>query len=202
MNTLKAEKRNMDVKAKRLRREGFVTGNIIGKEIEGSVPVRIPVLDAEKLIKFNGKGSQVKLDVDGQAYNTLIKDVDYDALRHQILEIDFQALVAGEKVNSVAEIILLRQEMINTGVLERPLTQISYRAVPDALVEKVEVDVGNLKVGDNILVKDLEIASNKDIEILTDPDAVVATVSVVKDEPEPETDEDTVAEDTVAEPEE
>ena len=28
MNTLKAEKRSMDVKAKKLRREGFVTGNL------------------------------------------------------------------------------------------------------------------------------------------------------------------------------
>ena len=34
MNTLKAEKRSMDVKAKRLRREGYVTGNVFGREIE------------------------------------------------------------------------------------------------------------------------------------------------------------------------
>ena len=38
MNTLKAEKRSMDVKAKKLRRDGFVTGNLFGKEIEGSIP--------------------------------------------------------------------------------------------------------------------------------------------------------------------
>ncbi|MFR6140953.1 MAG: hypothetical protein ACLUIY_14395 [Dorea longicatena] len=31
MNTLKAEKRSMDVKAKKLRREGYVTGNVFGK---------------------------------------------------------------------------------------------------------------------------------------------------------------------------
>ena len=28
MNTLKAEKRNMQTKAKKLRREGYVTGNV------------------------------------------------------------------------------------------------------------------------------------------------------------------------------
>ena len=33
MTTLKAEKRSMSIKAKRLRREGFVTGNIFGREI-------------------------------------------------------------------------------------------------------------------------------------------------------------------------
>ena len=41
MTTLKAEKRSMDVKAKRLRREGYVTGNVFGREIEGSIPVKI-----------------------------------------------------------------------------------------------------------------------------------------------------------------
>ena len=35
MNTLKAEKRTMDTKAKRLRREGYVTGNVFGREMEG-----------------------------------------------------------------------------------------------------------------------------------------------------------------------
>ena len=41
MTTLKAEKRSMDVKAKKLRREGFVTGNLFGKEIEGSIPLKM-----------------------------------------------------------------------------------------------------------------------------------------------------------------
>ena len=39
MNTLKAEKRN--AKAKALRREGYVTGNLFGREIEGSIPVKM-----------------------------------------------------------------------------------------------------------------------------------------------------------------
>ena len=41
MNTLKAEKRSMDVKAKKLRREGYVTGNLFGREIEGSLPIQM-----------------------------------------------------------------------------------------------------------------------------------------------------------------
>ena len=48
MNTLKAEKRSMDVKAKKLRREGFVTGNLFGREIE--VPFPLSLL--RKKLKF------------------------------------------------------------------------------------------------------------------------------------------------------
>ena len=33
MNTLKAEKRDMSIKAKKLRREGFVTGRFYSTEI-------------------------------------------------------------------------------------------------------------------------------------------------------------------------
>lgn len=35
MLTLKAEKRNPEEKAKKLRRDGFITGVLYGKEIEG-----------------------------------------------------------------------------------------------------------------------------------------------------------------------
>ena len=50
MNTLKAEKRTMDTKAKRLRREGYVTGNVFGREMEGSLPVKIEKSAVEKLL--------------------------------------------------------------------------------------------------------------------------------------------------------
>ena len=49
MNTLKAEKRSMDVKAKKLRREGFVTGNLFGREIEGSIPLKFTKKEIEVL---------------------------------------------------------------------------------------------------------------------------------------------------------
>ena len=41
MNTLKAEKRTLAVKAKKLRREGFVTGVLYGKEMKENKIVNI-----------------------------------------------------------------------------------------------------------------------------------------------------------------
>ena len=41
MTTLKVQKRDMETKAKRLRRNGYVTGNLFGKEFEGSIPLKI-----------------------------------------------------------------------------------------------------------------------------------------------------------------
>ena len=172
MNTLTAEKRSMDVKAKRLRREGFVTGNVFGKEIKGSIPIKIVKADAERLLKTSGRGSQIML-------NVLIKEVDYNSMKGQVEEIDFQALVSGEKVHSVAEIHLLNHEKVTTGVLQQVLHEVSYRALPSALVEKIELDVGDMRVGDSIKVRDLAIASDKDVDLQTDLDAVVVTVYAV-----------------------
>ena len=50
MNTLKAEKRDLAVKAKRLRREGYVTGNIFGREVKGSIPIKIERKDVDRLL--------------------------------------------------------------------------------------------------------------------------------------------------------
>ena len=179
MNTLKAERRNMQKRAKRLRREGFVTGNVFGREIKESIPVQMQKADVERLLKTKNKGSQIMLELEGEQIDVLIKEVDFNPLKGAVDEIDFQALVKGEKVHSVAEVVLLNHEKVITGVLQQLLEEIAYKAVPDALVEKVEIDVGSLRVGDRIKVKDLPIAEDKDIDLLTDPEATVVVVSEV-----------------------
>lgn len=179
MNTLKAEKRSMAIKAKRLRREGYVTGNVFGKEIEGSVPVKIGKQEAERFFKTAGKGSQIMLDVEGKLYDVLVKEVNYDSMRNEYQEIDFQALVSGEMVHSVAEVVLVNHDKVTTGVLQQNLEEIKYKALPSALVEKVKIDVGEMRVGDTVKVEDLDIAKDKDVELITPRDAVVVTVTAV-----------------------
>ena len=104
MNTLKAEKRSMDVKAKRLRREGYVTGNVFGREIKGSIPVKMDKLEVDRILAAAGKGSQVMLDVEGEKYDVLIKEIDYNTLTRRVEEIDFQAGDRTEKVLDAAGI--------------------------------------------------------------------------------------------------
>ena len=177
MNTLKAEKRNMQTKAKKLRREGYVTGNVFGREIEGSIPVQMTQKEAEKFLKANGKGSQIMLDIDGESHNVLIKEVDYNPLKSRVDEMDFQALVKDEVVHSVAEIVLVNHDKLASGVLQQQLEEVSYKALPSALVDKVEIDVAELHIGDTIKVKDLSLAQDKDVHLVTDPETTVVTVT-------------------------
>ena len=187
MNTLKAEKRSMDIKAKKLRREGYVVGNVFGKKIEGSIPVKFHTLELEKFLKKAHKGSQIMLDVEGTQYDALIKDVAYNPVAGRIDEIDFQALVSTEKVHSVVEVILENHDKIVEGVLQESLEEIAYKALPADLVDEVRVDVGDMKIGDVIRVKDLPIYADKKITIMTDPDAVVVALNAAHNAAVPET---------------
>ena len=176
MTTLKVQRRNMETKAKKLRREGYVTGNLFGKEIEGSIPLQIEKQEAERIERECMKGSQLYLELDGKTYDVLIKEMDYRPMDHQILEMDFQALVKGEKVHSVAEVILLNKEKVTEGVLEQLLEEIAYKATPEDLVEKVEIDCATLRLGDTLKVADLDIAKNDKIDLQTDLDAPIVSI--------------------------
>lgn len=189
MTTLKAERRDMHTKAKRLRREGFVTGNVFGKTLEGSVPVQFPKKEIEQLLKTKNKGSQIMLELDGKELDVLIKEVDFNPMKHSVEEIDFQVLVSGEKVHSVAEIILLNHDKITAGVLQQWLEEIPFKAVPAALVEKVEIDVSKLRVGDSVKVKDLPIASDKDVDLLIDPEETIVMLTESHNAPAEDTDD-------------
>lgn len=176
MNTLSAEKRDMQIKAKKLRREGFVTGNVFGKNMEGSMPLKIEKKEAERILRTCNKGSQLILTVEGQKMPVLLKEIDYNAMKHEIVEMDFQALVKGEKVHSVAEVILLNKEKVTEGVLEQLLEEIAYKATPEELVEKVEIDCATLRLGDTLKVADLDIAKNDKVDLQTDLDAPIVSI--------------------------
>ena len=177
MNTLKAETRNMSLKAKALRKEGFVTGCIFGRELEKSIPLKMEKSEVERLLKSEGKGGRVLLQLEGKTYDALIKEVDYNPLKGFVEEIDFQALVSSEKVHSSAEIHLLNESKLVAGIPQQMLHEINYKALPASLVEKIELDVGDLKIGDTIRVNDLVIAKDENIDLITDLDSTVVTVT-------------------------
>ncbi len=194
MNTLKAEKRN--AKAKALRREGYVAGNLFGREIEGSIPVKMAQKDVSEVLRYNDKGSQLFLEVEGKKYDVVIKEIDYDNMAKHVLDIEFQALVSNEKIHNTAEIILLNKEKVVEGVLEELLEEVSYKAYPADLVDKIKLDVGSLRLGDTIKVKDLDISKNDKIEVTTDPETIVVNVIASKND---QTDDDEDTSETVAE---
>lgn len=172
MNTLKAEKRDMNVKAKKLRREGFIIGNLVGRDIEASIPLKLAEKEAAQFIKQNKKGSRITLEIGTEKVDAMFKDLGYDSMKKQITFMDFQALVADEKIHATTQITLLNEEAVQ-GIVEQELSEIEYKAFPADLVESIELDLSKYKVGDNVHVKDLAMAQNDKITISTSLDALI-----------------------------
>ena len=59
------------------------------------------------------------------------------------------------------------------------LHEVDFKALPSALVEKIDLDVGDLKVGDTIRVKDLDITKIENLDVTTDPDTTVVTITEI-----------------------
>ncbi len=96
MNTLKAEKRDLNNKAKRLRREGYVTGSIFGKDIEGSIPIQMNELEVNALLREVWEGAEITLEYDGKQIPVIIKEIQHNFLQHQFMEVDFQTIPKTE----------------------------------------------------------------------------------------------------------
>ena len=58
ITTLKAQKRDTAVKAKKLRRDGFTTGVLYGREMEESMPLQFDTKDAVYRQEYKGRAGR------------------------------------------------------------------------------------------------------------------------------------------------
>jgi len=187
MDTLQAERRDMSVKSQKLKREGYVPGSLFGHQIEGTVGLKIEAKELERVLKDNKRGSRLSLMLDGKQYNVLVKDYQYNSMKRRYDQIDLQALVSGEMIQSVAKVEILNRDDVKEGVLQQELEEISYSAMPEDLIDKVEIDAAGLKLEEKICVGDLEMAKNPKIHLHTDPEAIVVVVARLHKAAEEET---------------
>lgn len=169
--------------ARALRREGSVPAVIYGhaRQVQS---LAVPTRDLEKLLDVISAGSTVvELTVDGKTSRTLIREIQRHPFKKQILHVDFQELVAGEKV-----VVSVPLRFIGTadgvknsgGILEEVIHQIHVRVDPSNIPDHVDVDVTPLTIGHSLHVSDLILPAG--VEVEEDPEQTVAVVSAPKAE--------------------
>ena len=170
MMTLAAEKRDPEVKAKKLRREGYTTGVLYGREMKENVTLKYAEKDDLNFIKKAKEGAQTMLDISGEKVDAPVKNIDYDPLSKKILALDFQALVAGEVVAATVPVTFVNEEVVQ-GVFEPEITEIHYKADPAHLLDPIEIDLAKLPQGTRTLyVKDLKL-EEKGVTVTTTADS-------------------------------
>lgn len=171
MTTLKTTKRNPEVKAKKLRRDGFATGVLYGREMDENIPLQFSAVDASRFIKSHKEGSQVILDFGDTKISAIVKNIDYDAMKRQVMALDFQALVAGEAISTTVPVKLENEGAVQ-GFVDQELTEIHYKADPAHLLEPIEIDLTKFHTGDALYVKDLGL-EEKGAQLITPADSLI-----------------------------
>ena len=171
MTTLKTTRRNPEVKAKKLRRDGFATGVLYGREMDENIPLQFSAVDASRFIKSHKEGSQVILDFGDTKTSAIVKNIDYDAMKRQVMALDFQALVAGEAISTTVPVKLENEGAVQ-GFVDQELTEIHYKADPAHLLEPIEIDLTKFHTGDALYVKDLGL-EEKGAQLITPADSLI-----------------------------
>ena len=190
--------------ARSLRREGLVPAVIYG---HGRDPISLS-LNARDLDKMLGhiqaESTVIDITVGGQTAKTLIREIQRHPIKRQILHVDFQALVAGEKVTVSIPITLTgipEGVKLEGGVLDQTLRELEIEVDPSNIPDHIELDVTNMVIGDSKHISDLTLPEG--VEVMDDPETSVAVLAapraVIEETAAPEAVEG--AEGAAAEPE-
>ena len=170
--------------ARRLRARGFVPLTIYGGGGE-SVSAAAPLRELAAILRTEaGHNSIFTLDVDGVgASEVMFLDRQIDPLRGRLVHADC-ADVLGQKIEVTVPLHLVGEPVgvkDGGGVLEQIAREVEIRCQPRNIPDAIDVDVSHLGVHDVLHASD--IPADENIEILTAPETVIATVGIVREEP-------------------
>ena len=186
--TLSATRRAKNGKgaARKLRQAEQIPAIIYGHNREPAM-LALAGREVERLLeRIAPETTVVELAIDGATSRTLIREIQRHPFRRQILHIDFQELVAGEKVTVDVPLVLVGiPEGVKTsgGVLDQIMREVQVEVDPADMPNHIDVDVSQLGLNDSLHVRDLAVPAG--VEILEDPDATICVVSPPRVEAEP-----------------
>jgi large subunit ribosomal protein L25 len=183
---LKAEKRDVVGKqVNAMRRAGKLPAVIYGRHTE---PLVI-ALDAHRASLVLGKlssSSLVTIDLDGTEYPALIREKQRDFIKNRLLHVDFLAVSLTESLRATVSVNLVGVSAAVkdfNAVLVKNLESLEVECLPTDLPERIDVDISALaRPGDGIRVRDVKVSDK--IEILNEPDTMIAVATFAKVEEE------------------
>jgi large subunit ribosomal protein L25 len=167
--------------ARKLRQAGNVPAVIYG---HGREPQSLVInnREVEKLLsQFSAGSTVIELNVDGAKSNTLIREIQRHPVNRSIVHIDFQQLVAGEKITvSIPLRFTGTADGVRNsgGILEETMHQVHLRVDPSAIPDHIDVDVTPLTIGHSIHISDLKLPEG--VTILDDEGATVCVCTAPK----------------------
>jgi large subunit ribosomal protein L25 len=162
-----------------LRANGQVLGVIYGGQEE--IHFSAPVLAFRPLV-YTPDFQIAEIKIEGKTYRTILKDKQFDVVTDALNHVDFLELVDGRKV--IANLPLLFKGQ-SEGVKEggrfiAKMKSLKVRINPEHLVEKIDVDITNLKLNGNIRVEDVQLANAEFLNPARQPIASVVMTRALR----------------------
>jgi large subunit ribosomal protein L25 len=130
--------------------------------------------------------SLVTIDLDGQEYPALVREKQRDYIKNRLLHVDFLAVSLTESLRaSVAVNFVGVSPAVKdfNAVLVANLQSLEVECLPADLPEGIDVDISVLaRPGDGIRVREVQVSDK--VQILNDPDTMVAVATFAKVEEE------------------
>ncbi len=167
-----------------LRKAGFLPAVFYGKKTE-STPITISLVEFTKVFKQAGESSVVTLKTSDGEVDTLIHEIDFDAVTDTPKHVDFYVFDKDKKMEiDVAVEFEGVAPAVKAGLLVvKVMHEIKVEALPGSLPHAVFVDISKLeKDGDVVTVKDIK--ELKGVKFLSGEDDVVASVQTPQEEKE------------------
>jgi large subunit ribosomal protein L25 len=166
--------------SRRLRRAGFVPGIIYGGE---AAPIAIETHHNDLLLKMKKEAfysSIINLVIDGKKEQVLLRDYQTHAYKQLILHIDFQRVDATHELHIKVPLHFVNEEngpgvKLNGGLVNHVTTELEVRCLAKDLPEFVEVDLGALKLGDNLHASQIKLPAGVQL-VHADEDPIVVSI--------------------------
>jgi len=174
--------------SRRLRHADKVPAILYGGE---AAPVAL-TLEHNKVIQaqeFEAFYSHIlTLNVDGKEVQALVKDMQRHPFKPKVTHIDFQRVIAGEKLHTNVPIHFINEEASEAikagGIAEHHVNEIEITCLPKDLPEFIEVDVANLEMDSTIHLSDITLPKGvASVELAKDDethDLAVVTIKKAK----------------------
>ncbi len=164
--------------ARALRREGRIPAVVYGHGLE-SRALWIDSVELEKLLSSIAvESTLIELTIDGgETTRALIREVQRHPVKPVVLHLDFYQVRAGEKLHLPVPVRLhgtpagVRDD---GGVLQQVLHDLEVECLPGDIPEGIDVEVSELRIGDSVHVRDVEVPNAR---ILNDPDLTICSVT-------------------------
>jgi len=183
---LKAEMRTvLGGKVRQLRRSGYIPAVLYGKG-QKAVNLQVGGKDFAKVLKEAGESTLIYVNVGKESYPTIIHDVSRDPVKDGIIHADFYKVNLSEKIKTEVPVVFIGESPAVkdfSGIFVRNINELEVEALPQNLPHEITIDISVLKnIGDQILVKDVDLGS--DVHIEAEPESILALIQEPKSEEE------------------